>query len=242
MNRIAIPLVITLSLVVVTVAILGFQGQRNANEPLWLIADMDFQPRYGAQQESAFFADGRTMRTPPEHTVAYAGGAHNGYFADAGYLRGEEDPTEHNLPSRSNPEFLRNDAAYYDGKNSDGTWIAQAPIEVTMDLMQRGQERYEIHCNVCHGPTGAGNGITTKYGMVGVAGYHTDRIRNMADGEIYNTISYGKGMMMGYGHQIQTEDRWAIVAYVRALQRSQAPQPSDDQATPESPAAEIARR
>jgi mono/diheme cytochrome c family protein len=95
------------------------------------------------------------------------------------------------------------------------------PIPVTAELLARGQERYAIHCQVCHGAAGDGNGITSKFGMVGAANYHVDRLRQMADGEIYNTIVNGKNNMFGYGANIRGDDRWAIVAYVRALQRSQ---------------------
>jgi mono/diheme cytochrome c family protein len=95
------------------------------------------------------------------------------------------------------------------------------PVAITMKLLARGQERYGIHCAVCHGATGIGNGITTQYGMVGVATFHDDRLRKMADGEIFNTISNGKGIMQPYGSQVPPLDRWAIIAYLRALQRSQ---------------------
>ena len=74
---------------------------------------------------------------------------------------------------------------------------------------------------MCHGATGAGNGIAGKYGLVAIANLHQQRIRDMADGEIFNTITHGKNTMMGYGDRIQVQDRWAIVAYIRALQLSQ---------------------
>ncbi len=100
-------------------------------------------------------------------------------------------------------------------------WGDGIPVEVTSKLMQRGAERYAINCLMCHGATGAGNGIVTQYGLAGVANYHSDRFRQMPDGEIYNTITKGKGQMMGYGANLSPEDRWAVVAYIRALQRSQ---------------------
>jgi mono/diheme cytochrome c family protein len=100
-------------------------------------------------------------------------------------------------------------------------WGDGIPVQVTPQLMMRGAERYAINCQVCHGASGAGNGIVTQYGLAGVANYHTDRFRQMPDGEIFNTITKGKGQMMGYGANIAPEDRWAIVAYIRALQRSQ---------------------
>jgi hypothetical protein len=99
-------------------------------------------------------------------------------------------------------------------------WGTGIPVTVDKKLLARGQERYEINCRVCHGATGAGNGITTQYGLVGVASIHLDKYREMADGEIFNTITHGKGQMGPY-HHIEVADRWAIIAYLRALQFSQ---------------------
>jgi len=100
--------------------------------------------------------------------------------------------------------------------------------------MQRGKERYTIYCAVCHGASGGGNGIAGQYGLVAIASYHQDRLRTMADGEIFNTITHGKNTMLGYGANIPVDDRWAIVAYVRALQIAQtatiADVPADERA------------
>lgn len=101
----------------------------------------------------------------------------------------------------------------------DGQWGAGFPIDITEKVLKRGQQRYNINCAVCHGETGAGNGITTQYGVAGVANYHSDRFRDMPEGEIFNTIKNGKGLMVGLPH-IQPDDAWAIVAYIRVLQRS----------------------
>jgi mono/diheme cytochrome c family protein len=87
--------------------------------------------------------------------------------------------------------------------------------------MARGRERYTITCEVCHGAAGDGKGITSKYGLVGAADYHSDMYRKMSDGEIFNTISNGKGLMGAYGPIVPAEDRWAIIAYLRALQLSE---------------------
>ena len=107
------------------------------------------------------------------------------------------------------------------GKHPGTTnWIENIPVVVNETLLKRGQERFGIYCLVCHGAAGDGKGITGKYGMVGMASFHDPRIVKMADGEIFNTITYGKSTMFPYGSQISIEDRWAIVAYVRALQRS----------------------
>lgn len=102
-------------------------------------------------------------------------------------------------------------------------WGDGMPKSVTVSaaFLAQGKERYEISCRVCHGATGMGNGIVTNYGLAGVANLLDDRIRAISDGELFNTISHGKGQMMGYAGNVSVQDRWAIVAYVRALQRSQ---------------------
>jgi mono/diheme cytochrome c family protein len=98
-------------------------------------------------------------------------------------------------------------------------WGDGIPLPVTEKLLARGQERFTINCAVCHGAAGLGNGITSQYGLAGAANYNTDRLRQVPDGYIYNVISHGKGNMIGLPH-VQMEDRWAIVAYIRALQRA----------------------
>ncbi|HKQ37957.1 MAG TPA: cytochrome c, partial [Verrucomicrobiae bacterium] len=97
------------------------------------------------------------------------------------------------------------------------------PVPVTAELMARGQERFNIYCAACHGQAGDGKGVPTKFGMAVIADLHdnkTRRVPQQSDGEIFNTLSYGKGLMQGYAPQIPIMDRWAIIAYVRALQRS----------------------
>jgi mono/diheme cytochrome c family protein len=100
-------------------------------------------------------------------------------------------------------------------------WGTGVPIEVTPALMERGRQRFNITCAMCHGATAAGNGITKQYGLTTVVTLQDERIRKMADGEIFNTITHGKNTMMAYGPNITVADRWAIIAYLRALQRSQ---------------------
>ena len=87
--------------------------------------------------------------------------------------------------------------------------------------MERGKQRFNINCAICHGPTAAGNGMTKQYGLATVVTLQDERIRKMADGEIFNTITNGKNTMLAYGPNVTVTDRWAIIAYLRALQRSQ---------------------
>jgi len=94
-------------------------------------------------------------------------------------------------------------------------------MRVTPAMVARGRQRFHINCEPCHGATGMGNGIVTQYGLVGVANFQQQRLRDMPDGEIFNTITNGKNTMGAYGSNIAVEDRWAIISYIRALQRSQ---------------------
>lgn len=100
-------------------------------------------------------------------------------------------------------------------------FVENIPIPVTAELLARGKQRFEINCQPCHGPQADGNGITKKYGMLTVANLHDKRIVELPDGEIFNTITYGKGLMYPYGPNVEPHDRWAIIAYLRTLQRSQ---------------------
>jgi mono/diheme cytochrome c family protein len=101
------------------------------------------------------------------------------------------------------------------------------PVEVNESLMARGRDRYAISCKICHGALADGNGVTKKFGMSVVATLHDPRIVGLTDGELFNTITHGKNLMGGYGSNISVSDRWAIVAYVRALQRSRLGIPAD---------------
>jgi mono/diheme cytochrome c family protein len=94
-------------------------------------------------------------------------------------------------------------------------------LQVDEADMARGRERYTISCEVCHGAAGDGQGITSKYGLNGAASYHVDRLRQETDGQLFDTITNGRGQMLGYGYNITIDDRWRIVMYLRALQRSQ---------------------
>jgi mono/diheme cytochrome c family protein len=87
--------------------------------------------------------------------------------------------------------------------------------------MERGRQRFNITCAMCHGAAAEGNGIVKQYGLASVVTLQDDRIRKMSDGEIFNTITHGKNTMMAYGPNLIVADRWAIIAYLRALQRSQ---------------------
>lgn len=191
---------VTAFVCVIVVSILGFRGRVFTAPPMdvfpeWAFPGMKHQPKLRPQSESKFFADGRADRLPPDHTV----------------MRG----------------MLREDDHLNRGKDASGAWAKGFPASVAVDLalMKRGQDRFGIYCAPCHGTTGFGDGITVQYGMGAVANanYHTDRLRQMTEGEIFNAITNGSPSknMLPYADKLTPEDRWAVIAYVRALQRAQ---------------------
>ena len=99
-------------------------------------------------------------------------------------------------------------------------WVETNPLPVTAELLTRGQERFTIYCSRCHSAAGDGNGIVTKYGLLRAGNYHDPRIIRMADGELFHTVTAGKNQMPAYAPQVPAADRWAIIAFIRALQRS----------------------
>ncbi len=118
--------------------------------------------------------------------------------------------------------MLRSDIRFFAGRDSSGAFVAEMPLPTTRELYLRGQERFDIYCAVCHGSAGDGQGIVMAggYGFAPI-GFHDDRLRGIEDGYLFHVVSRGIRTMPGYAQQISVADRWAIVAYVRALQRSQ---------------------
>jgi mono/diheme cytochrome c family protein len=197
------------------VAIFGFRGQRSTGSPLEVFPDMVRQPKVRAQAPSNFFADGRGSRLPIGGTVPI------GYEMPKTDTIATPSAAVDVSPSRLRVAFSAGTDYYNTGKMGGEQWGTGLPIEVTPALMQRGRERFSITCAMCHGATATGNGVTKQYGLTTVVTLQDDRIRRMADGEIFNTITNGKNTMMPYGPNITVNDRWAIIAYLRALQRSQ---------------------
>lgn len=159
--------------------------------PLQVHPDMDSQPKFKAQSASTFFADGRSNRSAPVGTIAQG--------------------------------HLNEDDALVIGKDASGALIKSNPVPVTEALLKRGQERFNINCAACHGRLGDGNGAvkTRSYGALAPANLQEVRLREIADGHIYDVITNGIRTMQPLGGNIPVSDRWAIIAYVRALQRSQ---------------------
>ncbi|MBN1218247.1 MAG: cytochrome c [Anaerolineae bacterium] len=149
------------------------------------------QPKYQALEESQFFADGMAARSIPAHTIP----------------RGEWGAAMLN-------------ESFYTGKIGD-EFVNTIPIPVTDALMARGQERYNIYCAPCHDRAGYGNGIIAQRGFPPPPSFHIERLREQPDGYFYDVITNGFGRMYNYKARLDPQDRWAIVAYLRALQLSQ---------------------
>jgi mono/diheme cytochrome c family protein len=177
---------------------------RKSSPRVHLVSDMDFQPKYLPQQASGLFADGRVMRPPVEGAVAV----------------GERIDDDHLLAGEV-----------------DGQPATEFPVPVTPEVMRRGRERYDIYCATCHGLTGEGDGITSQLalereeqGWVRPVALSSQPVREQPVGRLFKTITNGVQRTTGektsvtmpsYASQIPVDDRWAIVLYVRALQRSQ---------------------
>jgi hypothetical protein len=198
-NAVSILLVF-LAVGVAGFATLGLQGKMSRKPPMELFPDMDRQAKLRPMEPNHFFANGVSSQLPPAGTVA------------------RSQPIE-----TANGEVYRfEDSAVNTGRVAGSTnFIESNPLAVNLPLIQRGHERFDIYCAPCHGKLGDGNGITKKIGvMPAVANLHDARIVKLTDGEIFNTITHGKSTMAAVGPLLATEDRWAVVAYLRALQLS----------------------
>ena len=178
---------------VLAVGLTGCRGMTSDDPPIHPNLNMDYVQRFEAQEANQLFADGAAQRPRVPGTVS----------------RGD----------------LRVDATapYYYGRTEGGDYIDEIPVPVTAGLLERGQERYNIYCTPCHGYAGDGRGIVAVgngglgYGFQ-VPSYYTDGLRARPDGYLYDVIANGINTMPSYGHEILPADRWAVVAYVRALQ------------------------
>jgi mono/diheme cytochrome c family protein len=114
---------------------------------------------------------------------------------------------------------LKEDEPFFTGKGADGQFVATIPVPIDETGLERGRQRYVIYCQPCHDPRGDGKGILFQRGSVPTASFHQETILKYPDGQIFDVITNGKGLMAGYRWPIPPADRWAIVAYVRELER-----------------------
>jgi hypothetical protein len=193
--------------VILFVGFMGPRGSLSRKPPIEVFPDMDRQMKLRPQVPFDFFPDNRSSRLPVEGTVARSRSFSNVQAGDGA------------------PVFPYQDHPVTTGRMTvTGTtnFVETNPMSVTAEFVARGQQRFQIYCQPCHGPLADGNGVTKKLGMAVVANLHDTRIINMKDGELFNAISNGSvsTVMAGYASVLAVEDRWAIVAYLRALQLS----------------------
>jgi len=196
-------LLIYLLVAAMCVGLFGWKGQKSVNRPFEVFQDMDHQEKVRPQSASDFFRDGNSDRPPVPGTIAMgrdlpsAPSAADGSDLPTGYFR-----------SGTFGEYF-------------GEGFPQQ-VKIAPEFLQRGQERFGIYCAVCHGHSGDGKGVVGPYWAGGVmpvtANLIDDRVKALPEGQLFWTITHGKGLMGPYGGSIPVEDRWAIVAYVRTLQ------------------------
>lgn len=188
--------------------------------------DMWNQPRYTSLQKSDFYADGASSRPQVAGTVKYDGARRK--WSSNVYKGLTGSPT---VPNPLDEGFWTGRAA---GKFvADNYFInASTTPEQKKALLDRGRERYNITCMPCHGTNGDGRGIVVQRGFPQPPTYHIDRLREVEDGYIVDVISHGFGRMYNYAARVTPEDRWAIAAYIRALQYSQNVNISDPASEP----------
>jgi hypothetical protein len=186
--------------VAVVVGILGFRSTHFRKPPLYIFPDMEFQLKLRPQKENGFFTNGITSQLHIPGTIA------------------RSTP----LQSANGPVYPYEDSPINTGHITGTTnFIETNPMPITAELLKRGQQRFTINCTPCHGATGEGKGITQKIGaMAVVANLHDKRIVELPDGELFFVITNGRNLMGAYGANVTVEDRWAIIAYLRALQLS----------------------
>ena len=195
------------ALVLLVVGLFGLRGGLSRKPPLEVFADMDRQPKLRPMEPNTFFDNGISSQPLVEGTVARSKPL---VLADGKEVYPFEDH-EANTGGRV---------------DKDGTnYLAQIPIKVDAAILARGRERYNINCAICHGQAGDGQGVVSALGVgLAAANLHGGNIVKMPDGQIFCTITYGskegKGLMKGFKVEMDLADRWAVVAYVRALQYS----------------------
>ena len=177
--------------------------------------DMQDQPKAIAYRENSFYKDGTSSRPLVEGTVA------RGYLReDRAFYFGKKASAQ---PSPASPQTPPTQASANSQAGLYPDDVDTIPMQIAKADLDRGQERYNIYCSVCHGATGYGDGMIARRGFnkPSPANYHQDRLRQAPVGHFFDVMTNGWGAMPSYAQQVSVEDRWRIVAYIRALQLSQ---------------------
>ena len=183
------------------VGVLGLRGSHSRKPSLYIFPDMEWQMKLRPQQPDNFFANGLSSQPHVPGTI----------------------PRGTPVATRTGLVYPYQDSPVNTGCETGKTnFVEINPLPITAELVTRGQQRFTIFCSPCHGQLAEGNGITKKIGaMLVVANLHDKRIVEMPDGEIFYVITHGRNNMGPYGPSISVHDRWAIIAYLRALQLSE---------------------
>jgi len=179
------------------VSIAGWRGTPSRRPGIELFPDMVRQPILRPQDQNSLF------------------------ISQSNHLRVTNTVENVSLLNAQNSLNASPESSITTGRTS-GThsWLETNPLPISPAFLARGQERFQIFCAPCHGESGDGRGITLKYNMVAMANFHDKRVINLPDGQIFTVMANGTNLMSGFGTTIPLEDRWAIVGYIRALQRS----------------------
>jgi mono/diheme cytochrome c family protein len=209
--------------------------------------DMQDQPKAKPYRSSSFFKDGLASRAPVEGTVArgwlradtelFAGKKAKSPGAAPGSAPGSTSDRTMIAPGQ-NPQTAPVSTAPV--TNASAAQVAAAypddvdkfPFPITEEILNRGQERFQIYCSVCHGMTGNADGIVVRRGFRKPPSYYEQRLREAPVGHFFDVVTNGWGAMPSYATQVTTQDRWAIIAYIRALQLSQVAAPQAAQTAP----------
>ena len=184
---------------VLVAGVLGWRGALFRRTPLEILPDMVRQPKLRSQGPSDQFADGRASRLPVEGAI----------------------PRASAIPTPHGSVYPHEDVPFNTGRAPGTTNVVEhLPLPMTEALLRRGQERFGIHCAPCHGPQGDGLSVVKRLGAAAIPSLHDKRIALLPDGGIFRTITEGLNRMPGYGASVTPADRWAVVAYLRALQLS----------------------
>jgi mono/diheme cytochrome c family protein len=193
--------------------------------------DMQDQPKMKPFRGSSFFADGLSARQPVEGTVP------RGYLrTDTALFTGKKNKNLTNIggtaAGTSSGAQATTGTTAASGPSAYPDDVETFPFPITPSTVMRGRERYDIFCSVCHGKTGRGDGMIVRRGFRRAASFHDDRLRTAPVGHFFDAITNGWGAMPSYAPQIPVQDRWAIIAYIRALQASQNIAPPAPGASP----------
>jgi mono/diheme cytochrome c family protein len=190
---------------------------------------MQDQPRMKPYRSTTFFSNGLSSRPPVTGTVPRGFlRADRAFFTGKKTTAGVTSGPSAAAPGPSGPQTGTQQATYPDD-------IDEFPLPITTEIVARGRERFEIFCAACHGLTGNGDGMIVRRGYRRAASFHTDVLRQAPVGHFFDAITNGWGAMPAYASQIPPQDRWAIVAYIRALQLSNTQTQPGTSTTPAAP-------